>query len=224
MKVLTLEVKWIAVALVPLSIALVVEGYIEKFKGFGLEIVARLNEIPVSAIAVPNVQEVIVHREIAKKKDNNYLTEISKKGIEFLVFLEGKSDYYDVEIVENYLRRLGDIKYIEVQTLNGQFRYLLPIKLFFTSNKRLNVDKQVVEKFIDSLEKEEISVDLEREAIELSLCRTEPLIDALRKMRNDNLPAAVVVDKYNRSIGVLEAHQAERKIADAVLFLTASQR
>jgi len=130
--VLKLESRWLLVAGVPLLAALIVGGYIKSFKGFGVELEASLSK-PVTNIELTATEAM--DKELGDRKQNKvYLRKLNqnkKKIISRLVLTQGCKDHYDSSLLDDYLRELSGLKYIEIQNQQGQF-----VALFQSVNSR----------------------------------------------------------------------------------------
>ncbi|PSN14199.1 hypothetical protein C7293_12700 [filamentous cyanobacterium CCT1] len=225
-KALTLEIQWIAISILPLVLALLAGGYVQSFKGFGVELEARLENTSVTSIEFSaTVKESITTPTSVQKGGIDHLEQLRGQRIDRLAFIEGRSGYYDPVAVKEYLEKLTRLKYVEVQSSTREFRCLLPIKLFVESDSRppdgmRQVKRDAIERFIQSLEEGNVLTEFAQSAITLTVLETESLVKALKTMRSHHAREAAVISSDRQCIGLLSAWKIEKRIADEVLRLS----
>lgn len=221
-KALTLEIQWLALSSVPLILALFVGGYVQTFKGFGVELEARL-ETPVSALSLSaTASDAVTELRPSQKGNFRHLQQIREQKIDRLIFVERRRNYYGFAAVKQYLEMLGQLQYVEVQSPENEFVCLLPIKIFTyaeprSSNEPREVYDEIVERFIRNLERGRTLAEFGQSAITFSLIETESLVNALQKMRDHGVKKAAVVSQNLQFKGLLEVQKVEKRIADEVL-------
>jgi hypothetical protein len=217
-KVLGLDSRWLFVSFLPLLVALLVGGYIKSFKGFGVELEARLkNPVTSVSLTATDAAEELVGDE---KRSRNYLNLILERERPYnsytsrLIFIKGRRDYYSAEIIVEYIRALRGLKYIEVREENGEFIALIPISKMKINNE---VDSQKVSLFIESLENETLFPLFRAGANREFVNESTNLVEALRLMRKTDSDQIAVVSDDKHFIGLLSARDVEKRIADEVL-------
>lgn len=219
-KVMEMGTQWLFVAGVPLLIALIVGGYITKFKGFGIELESKLNT-PIRTLSL-KATDAIVSLPETEKQSERYLESLTQDQInrtKRLSFIANKRDYYNTYHVEMYLRKLHHLEYLEVKRENEEFVCLIPIK-------ELNIDEindvsfgiEQIDKFINALRENKVVSTYRHVCIDLTVRQDEGLISVLEKLRNANRKDVVVVDSERKFVGLLTASEIERRIADDVLY------
>lgn len=217
-KILALDSKWIAISLLPILVVLLIGGYIKSFKGFGIELEGRLNN-PVTSVSLTATDAA---EELAgdEKRSLNYLHMLAERGrphnryISRLIFIQGRRNYYSAEIISEYMRVLSGLKYFEVREESGDFIALIPVSRF---KQRNEVDLELVHSFISSLEDRILFPLFQPGAIRNKVNEGTSLVDALREIRKQNIAYIAVVSDENSFVGLLNARDIEKRIADEVL-------
>lgn len=213
---LVLDVKWIIVSGIPLLVALIVGGYIKGFKGFGIELEMRFQE-PIISLDL-EASHVYVSTEGLRKQTLEDLDRISverKRKITRLQFISSRRDYYDLNVVYQYMRELPNLEYFEVVKRGGTFMCLLPINLF---NNRQNNDE--LSRFVETLEEGRILLTYDDQAITFTVNQDQSIIEVLETLRDHTLESAVVLDNRRKVLGLIKTSDIERRIATEVLFQT----
>ncbi|MFT5282401.1 MAG: hypothetical protein ACI94Z_001228 [Yoonia sp.] len=124
--ILKLEAQWVAISILPILIALVVGGYIAKFKGFGIELEGKL-EAPVNSIQLKATDaiEEFPGNEKESMPDLFRVSETHRFAAKRLSFNLDKKNYYGLHAIEEYISALPNIEYFEVKRANGEFVCLL---------------------------------------------------------------------------------------------------
>lgn len=213
--ILKLESRWLMLAGVPLLVALIVGGYIHKFKGFGLEIETRLqNRIRKNELHALDALEQVEGQD---KGTLSFLydtpqEELAKK--ERLTLFSGRRGYYGSFALKEYLERLINLKYIEVRYPQGKFRCLIPASVFKTEEA---FNSGLLDRFIESLAEGNIYPDIETEAETDFVKTSERLIAILPKVRESKHGWLPVLSKDRRLEGVVTKDAIESRIADEVM-------
>ena len=184
-KILNLESRWLITAGVPLLAALIVGGYIKSFKGFGVELEASLNK-PVTNIEL-TATEAMEQVEGDEKRSIGYLDRLreqQKRKISRLVLTQGRQDYYRPYALEQYLRVLRGLKYIEVRNSKGKFIALLPVSEFKYDN---NINNNLLGEFIYSLEQSLILQRYSDSIITQTVNEDTGIIESLKIMRKSKI-------------------------------------
>lgn len=211
--ILDLESRWLVVSGIPLLIALFVGGYITSFKGFGVELEARLRK-SVDGVNLGAKQSA----EAAKLTDGFEKASLAaldninvgeRKRIKRLSFTLGKKGYYSENVVHEYLNRLDSIQYFEVKDRKGKFIALIPVSIFERSEN--------IGLFIRSLEDSDVIAQFQSAALTETVKETVNVVEALRYMKNNDLNNVVVVTLAGKFVGVLDKRDAESSIIQNVL-------
>ena len=213
--ILNLESRWLLLAGIPILLALFIGGYIQKFKGLGIEIEARLQN-KIGKIGLQAVDAL----EQAEGQDKGSLSflydtpseELSKK--ERLILVLGRRNYYESFALKEYIERLGNLKYIELQDNRGAFQYLIPLSAFKHENY---INYELIEKLIKNLEGRKLEPSLESKAETDYISITEKLISILPKVRESTYGWLPVLNKRKHLVGVVTKEGIESRIADEVL-------
>lgn len=220
--VLKLNTQWILVAGVPILIALLVGGYIKKFKGFGVELESRL-QTPVTSLSL-KVTDAITDMPGDAKERVSHLRRLTERQVEItkrLSFVLGRTGYYDRNAIIRYFKKLRNLDYVEVTKRSGEFVCLIPIREFKAIESETPSEPfrhSRIDQFIRALEDETILSVFSGACINLTVKRDEGLIRVLEKLRNVNVDKAVVVSPEGYFLGVITSNDIERKIADDVLY------
>lgn len=222
--ILKLDSRWILISGVPILIGLIVGGYIKSFKGFGIELEARLND-PITAIEL-KATSAIMELPGDEKKSSEYIQNLSTaqlRNTKRLGFILGRRGYYTPQVVAVYLKKLTNLEYLEVKKRSGEFVCLIPVNVLkdpdecfdFALNDHVHAQ---INKFIRSLERENILQQYSDVCINLIVEKDESLIEVLAKMRSSNKRVAVILDERDWFLGAIVSEDIERRIADNVLY------
>ena len=212
---LYLDIKWLALCSLPTLIALFIGGYIKSFKGFGLELEARLKN-PISTLELKTT-DAITEVLGDEKRSYSFLMELTSTQIRTfsrLVFTSGKKDYYNPRVIFEYLERLTNLKYFEVKRHTGEFICLLPVSTFRGKN-RDNVIK--IDLFISSIVNENVLSVFPSEAITLTVKDDSDLLAVLKLLKKRKKNFIVVLSKEKHFIGTVRLNDVEKRIAEEVL-------
>lgn len=225
-KLLNLDAKWLIIAGVPLLYGLIAGGYIRSFKGFGIELETQLKS-PLKELTLI-ATDAIMELPGDMKKSDQYLDNLSnlerfKK--ERLIFYTNKKNYYDLSIVRRYLRRLPNLKFIEIKSEYEQFVGLLPIEIFKTHEyhtqhdfeEGYNINDDVILKLIEAINNDQVLSLFNAEIILERVGESEPLIEILPKVRDSKNGILAVVTNEGSLRGIVTKELVEAKIADEVL-------
>ena len=214
-EILKLDVKWLIVSGLPILIALLLGGYIHKFKGFGIELEASLhNPIGRESLIATDIIQCI---QGAEKGSLDHLTQSlfsRRNDYKRLSFILGKKDYYNDYVIEQYINRLPHLKYIEIKRHNGRFICLLPVSSFKINNE---TDSDKIKLFIRAIEENRFTAIFQDEVITDRVREDDSLIKVLPKVRASKLGILPVISKQNILIGIITTQIVEKRIADEVL-------
>jgi hypothetical protein len=213
--ILELETRWVAFATLPLLVALIVGGFIHKFKGFGIELETLLRN-PVSAanLVATDASEVVSGGEKRSLRFLNRLTEDEILRFERLTFVERKTGYYDRGVIVEYLRRLHKLRYLEISRNDGRFVCLIPPSALM-ENERPSTQR--IREFIEAVEKGTVVEAFRHYAITETVGTDESLIDVLPRVRSSRGGYLPVTSPENLLTGVITTEAVEKRIADEVL-------
>src|SRR5438045_221002 len=96
-EVLNLSTKWLIVAFIPLILLILKSNFIQKFKGFGIELETRLQD-PIGRISLA-VTEASTYLLGDQKQSMPYLNSLppeKRRKIQRLSFVEGRAGYYSL--------------------------------------------------------------------------------------------------------------------------------
>lgn len=220
-ELLKLDGQWLAVSLLPVLIALLVGGYIAKFKGFGIELEGKL-EAPVNSIQLTATDAIdkLPGNEKESLADLYRISEKQRLEAKRLSFNMDKKNYYGEDAIEEYIGSLPNLEYLEVKRANGEFVCLLPISLFKVDedhNLNVNTNYNAIHKFLVSVDKGNVLSAFAGPVITLTVQSSDSLIEVLRTLRSNDSNVAGVVSKERKLIGVITAPLVEKRIADEVL-------
>jgi len=216
-KMLSLEARWIGVAAVPLLVVLIAGGYIKKFKGFGVELEARLKD-PVRKLDLiaAHAAKQLPEKEKESPEYLDNLSEGQRYVVERLSFVLKKRDYYRKDDVKRYLDKLPRLKYLEVKKgHNGKFDCLVPVDILMNEDGSPNDEE--IQKFLRALESGELRQDTLEKAIQESVRDNESLIKVLPKVRDSAHGVLAVVDTRSRCTGLVDVEGVEQTILENVL-------
>lgn len=227
LKILLLDIKWIILSGVPILIALFIDGYIKKFKGFGLELESNLSRpITLSIVSKVNTME-----SPAVNKATLYrlgeLSHSEKSKIDRLRFISGKKNYYDEYAIDEHFRTLPNLKFIEIVNQEDEFLYLIQastlkkIKTNARLNQELNIER--VHELIKAIETENIE-DYFKNAVKDFILTTDSLIGAYRKMKMSNQTLRLftnreilpILNENKKMVGIVGLQNIESQIAAEV--------
>lgn len=212
-EILELESRWLIVSGAPLLIALFVGGYVTSFKGFGVELEAKLKR-PVEEMELGATTSAEAARETENVEKGGIsalvgMAEAERRRIKRLSFIEGRKGYYGPRAIRAYLQHLNQIEFIEIKDKRGKFIALIPAAYLEEENRVL--------KLIESIEDSDVVSQFQEVAITEVIREDLNLVDALKAMRKERLKRIVVVDFSQRFVGVLSRRDAEKRIIEDVL-------
>lgn len=221
-KFLTLSNQWIVLSIFPIIVALFVGGYIAKFKGFGVELESALKASVSTSIEL-KATDALSDIPGDEKQSLSYLENMSKEkalSIKWLVFEYGRKNYYSPYAIREYLTKLPNLEFIEVQTKESKFICYIPIKGLkgegnFIEYNQFDMEK--IQRFVNAIENKKVLQAFSDLAISLVVKSSNSLIEVLKVMRDEQVDMAAVVSDSGRYLGVLFSRDVERKVANAVL-------
>jgi uncharacterized integral membrane protein len=213
--ILKLDSKWLIVAGVPILIALFAGGYITKFKGFGVELEAKLKKtIDKVDLIVEDVTEEFPEDVKGSIPRLDEITEEERGRVKRLAFIAGKTGYYGPNAVEYYINRLSRLSFFEIRDKQGKFICLLPTDIFKRGD---GVEYDKLDMFIDSLERNIVLEEFGSFAVTNKVAPKETLVNVLAKVRYSSYGMLPVVNQEGKMVGIVSAREIEKRIADEVL-------
>ncbi len=215
--ILQLENRWLIVAGIPLLLAIIVGGYVRRFKGFGMELETRLKR-PITATGFQARQtmnlkasEVMERREELGKMSADELRAIPEKErlkYERLSFVMGRK-FYSSDAILFYLHKddLPNLKYLEIQDQSGAFVCLL---------EKGSVSYANVHEFITSLESGTVMDVFRESAVADGVDHNKNLLEVLLKVRASRFGFLPVLAN-SRLVGVVENTAVLERIGDEII-------
>lgn len=218
-KLLQLPSQWLAIAILPIIIALFVGGFITRFKGFGVELETAL-KTPVANLNL-TASDAVADIPGDEKQSIMYLQDLpyeKKQATRWLLFKSGRQNYYRANDIEMYMKELPNLQYFEIRSEGGDFICFLPTSAFRnTTHYRNEIDYDKLKKFIKAIEENNVPSAFSGLAISLAISSERELIDVLKVMRAEKADFAAVISPSGQYLGVVFANEVEKKIADSVL-------
>lgn len=202
---------------IPILVALIIEGYISKFKGFGIELESKLNApLKRSELIVEsrNVIEDDLNEEDRSRLASDVMGragEMEKasvralkrktdedpgliKNTQRLSFVMGKENYYTQYAIQDYLQILENVKYLEVRERNGDLECVLPKEA---------ISQRGEGGFVSALEGNTVKTEYQGIAIYDSVGADETLSTILEKFLSKELPFLPVTEN-RKLVGIIE--------------------
>jgi uncharacterized integral membrane protein len=219
-ELLQLPSQWLAMAVLPIIVALFVGGFITRFKGFGVELESTLKS-PVTSLNL-TASDAVADIPGDEKRSFEYLNGLSyekKQATRWLLFKSGRRNFYTPYGIETYMRELPNIRYFEIKSEAGDFICFLPVSVFRNESQHYDesIDSEKLRKFIGSIEQNNVPIVFSDFAIKLKVSSEQALVEVLKVMRLEKSDFAAVVSPSGKYLGVVLANEVERKIADSVL-------
>ncbi len=213
--VLSLDTRWIGLALVPVLVALMAGGFIRKFKGFGIELETLLQN-PVGEVSL--VARDALHEVPGDEKRSmayiDRMSEAERARIERLSFVSGLEGYYSPDAIVWYFERLPSLKYIETKKQDGRFVALFPAMTFYSAEQP---EMSRIDSLIGALQTGQVAEALASQAVVDTVTADEKLIDILQKVRASRYGYLPVISTQHILVGVITTQAIEKRIADEVL-------
>ena len=220
--ILEIDSKWLILAGVPLLVALLTGGYIQHFKGLGIEIESALAR-PMEDLPISRYQFLsLTGRD--EKRTIQYLDSLSdqeKNDIQVLQFIEGPAttgpDYSTYAILD-YRTQLRRLKYLEIRDQNKKFLCLLPVSILGRGLHRgeRDGDWEKANRFITSLLTNTVRDNYSHRAITSHIPSDITLLEAYRQIKRTGNKIAAIINPENDVIGVVSETELARWIAERV--------
>lgn len=213
--ILDLETRWLLVAGIPILIALIIGGYIYRFKGFGIELETRLQSpMGTSILQTTDALEQApgLDKEAVGLLDS--LTQEQLSRLQRLSFVSGRKNYYDPYAVREYIQRLYNLQFIEIRDKNGAFQFLIPITVF---REEHGIKIEALDRLVESVSNATIDSDFAVEAEGEYVRTTDKLLEILPEIRDSKYGWLPVLTPNRRLAGVITKSSVEARIADEVV-------
>jgi hypothetical protein len=214
--ILALDAKWILLSLSPLFLALIIGGYVKSFRGFGIELEARLRN-SVSTFEL-KARDALFDLKGNEKQTVSYLNSLpdpEKQRVMRLIFFLGQPNkYYAPRAIRQYVETLTNLQYFEVRRESGEFVCLIPVSFF--KNQRNNFD-ELLKEFVSSLETQSVLQRYQGIAITLTVLENRDILAVLRELRRSQKNQAVVISQASVFLGVVTLTDIEHRIINDVL-------
>lgn len=212
---LELPPQWLAVAALPMLLALVVGGHITKFKGFGVELEAALKE-PVREMEIEalEVKADIPGETKGPVSNLDRLSLEEKLNIRWLLFVD-RRDIYTAEAIWRYMQELPNLEFFELRTESDGIVGFLPVEAVCDESGR--PDDQSLDLLVQAIRDGTLSTSFPQHASTLKVRTDEGLVSVLRKLRAERVEFAALVTPTGRYLGVVRERDVESRIAESVL-------
>jgi|GEM_PF-6145111 len=220
--ILGLETRWLIVSGAPLLYASIVGGYLKSFRGFGVELESQLNTpITNTALFVSDVFTKMPSDEKLSRKHLAYANQKTLKKNKVLIFNCGKNNYYNVEIIEEYLHAMPNLEYFEFVDENGYFKCLLPISIFKPDATNLPVieppDNNALFDLVNAINNDHLFQTFGAEVINEKVTESKSVIEILPVVRQSRHGIVGVLNENDKLVGIVDERALESSIADEVL-------
>lgn len=212
---LDLDLIWLIVAGIPLSLALILGGYLRKSQALGIKLETSLQSPlgRVGMIAGEGIDEL----PASQKESDEYLKtfkENKKREIQRICLNTGRPNYYRADAIREYLEKLPNLKFIEVRDLNGRFQCLLPAKVF---GYKSHFDNEAIDRLLLGLEQQKVKELFPYDALSRTIREDETLLESLGKFRASDFAFLPLLSKGGQFLGIIERETLERRVLDQVL-------
>jgi hypothetical protein len=212
---LDLDLIWLIVAGIPLSLALIFGGYLRKSQALGIKLEASLQNTlgRVGMISGEGIDEL----PASQKESSEYLRNLQenrKKEVQRICLVTGRPNYYRAEVIREYLEKLPNLKFIEVRDLSGKFQCLLPAKVF---GYKGHSDNEAIDRLLLGLEQQKVKELYPYDAISRTIKEDESLLESLENFRSSDFAFLPLLSKGGQFLGIIERETLERMVLDQVV-------
>jgi hypothetical protein len=210
-----LDLIWLIVAGIPLSLALILGGYLRKSPALGIRLETSLQN-PLGRVGMIS-REGIDELPASQKESSEYLRNLQdnrKRGIQRISLVTGRPDYYRAEVIKEYLEKLPNLKFIEVRDLNGKFQCLLPAKVL---GYKSHFDNEAIDRLLLGLEQQKVRDLFPYDAIFRSMREDECLLESLSKFGASDSSFLPLLSKEGNFLGTIERETLERRVLDQLI-------
>ena len=220
-RLLQLPVQWLAIAILPVLVALFMGGFITRFKGFGVELESTL-KAPVTSLSL-TASDAVADIPGDEKRSFVYLESLSREkklATRWLLFRSGRKGYYTSSGIGRYMEELPNIEYFEIRSEDGEFICFIPSSTFREEDLGQygsNILYEKLDQFIGAIEENNVPNAFSGSAITLKVSSDQELLEVIKAMRSEKADFAAVVSPSGKYLGVVFAHEVEKRITDSVL-------
>lgn len=205
---LSLDIKWIAAALIPLILVLLLGKYIKSFKWGDFEVVID-QPLSVTALLVQPVIEQFVSIGKGVVDQLYSLSDERRQNTTLLSFTLSVKNYYEADAVHEYFRAFPNLKFLEVKRRSGQFVCLIKKEKLAPD---IGSDYSLIKDFIKAVESGDITY-LKFIGTLLAIPNDTKLIEAYKKLLSSGQDYAAAISENKILIGILYLASIESKIA-----------
>jgi len=212
---LDLDLIWLIVAGIPLSLALILGGYLRKSQALGIKLETSLQS-PLGRVGMISGEGIDEPPDSQKESDEYFknLQENRRREIQRLSFVAGRPNYYHINVLKEYLEKLPNLKFIEVRDLNGRFQCLLPVKIF---GYKSHFDNEAIDRLLLGLEQQKVKELFPYDALSRTIREDESLLESLEKFRASDFAFLPLLSKGGQFLGIVERETLERRVLDQVV-------
>lgn len=208
--------------MVPVLVALVVGRYIERFKGFGLELETTL-QLPVTTLDL-TASELVSGDASGDKSSLQTLSEmpwLKKQKMRRLRFVAGRAGYYHASVVEAYLSGMPNLEHLEFQGSNGRFVGFLPASEMLRSRLETSnrYDTEKIKDLIKAIETNKLDQVFETSIIKTIVKSSTGLVDLHTTMTADRVGVAAIEDAGGKFVGVVYLADVHKRMAETLTAL-----
>jgi len=212
---LDLDLIWLIVAGIPLSLALILGGYLRRSPALGIKLETSL-QAPLGRVGMIS-EEGLDELPAGQKESSEYLRNLQenrKREIQRICLNTGRSDYYRAEVIREYLEKLPNLRFIEVLDLSGRFQCLLPAKVF---GYKGHFDPEAIDRLLLGLEQQKVKDLFPYDAISRSVREDESLLESLARFRSSDITFLPLLSRAGQFLGIIERETLERRVLDQVV-------
>lgn len=224
-KLLELDTKWILLSGIPILVGLVYSGIIKTLKIFDIELEMNLGEK-----LDPNLigKVTVFPSNEVTKSSMRFLFELPedvKKNVQRLRFILGKQNYYDEYVVQEYLKELRNLRFLEIIDSEGKFIGLIPAKSLKSRHDRdREFENQYLTKLIRSIETKTV-IEAFNNMITDTVTNEDSLVEAFSKINSSKQGKRIgmndqilpVTNKEGEMVGLVSRNEVTKKISEFVL-------
>jgi len=204
-KVLSLDIRWILVSLLPILIALILDGYITKIKSGDFEIEIRNIDNWNNSNLLEFNEAYIIEKGEIKELTN------TKRQADILSFQINEKRKYNQDAIKIYLSKLTKVKYILILDKDNKFKHLLP----FESQIKDKYANELYNGLSNNDFENQLTTDLRNKLIDSFVECNDNLKEVYQKFKCLNLKdkdILPVLDGQHKLIGTISLHTVEQKI------------
>jgi CBS domain-containing protein len=200
-----IEMSWVALALTPAIIWLLVNGSLAEFSGFGIAFKIKEASAQTFSLSLEGDKIEFSTIEQEEKGGTDRIDRMIEQRTPALAFVLGRKGYYNQHAIEDYLRRLTQhefFKYGVFIDASGKFQGMTDARKLLRQLDNLGLVKVIEERALDAIPGVAIQ----------SVSATGSKRQALQIMHDHNLNELPVVDEDARLVGVVERNKLTSSI------------